>query len=68
MGFVVLEGCRAMTDLPDNRSLKFLTDADLQQPFIIERISQWWGCSLAEARDAKGQELRRRTQTTERPR
>jgi hypothetical protein len=49
-------------------SLFTLTDAELQSPFIVERISQWWGCSLADARDAKGKELLRRTMTTERPR
>jgi len=52
---------------PDHRSLKFLTDEQLHSPFIIENICIWWSCTLAEARDAKGAELRRRTQTTERP-
>lgn len=52
---------------PDHRSLKHLSDKDLHGPFIVERIAQWWGCTLAEARDAKGKELLRRTKTTERP-
>lgn len=58
-----------MTDdpLPDNRSLKFLTDEQLKSPFIIENICIWYGCSLGDARDMKGNELLRRTQTTERP-
>jgi hypothetical protein len=53
--------------IADNRSLKFLTDEQLKHPSIIEQICDWWSCTLAEARDAKGAELRRRTQTTERP-
>ena len=53
--------------LPDNRSLKFLKDAELMANDIIERIMIWHGCSPAEARDAKGAELLRRTRTTERP-
>jgi hypothetical protein len=52
---------------PDRRSLAHLSDKDLQAPFIIEQIARWHGCTLAEARDAKGSELRRRTITTERP-
>lgn len=52
---------------PDHRTLRTLSDADLHAPFIIEKIMRWWGCTPAEARDAKGEELRRRTQTTERP-
>jgi len=52
---------------PDHRSLKHLSDKDLQAPFIIENIARWHGCTLAQARDAKGKELLRRTQTTERP-
>ena len=61
------EGNWAEAMLPENRSLRFMKDSDLHSPFIVERIAQWWGCSLAEARDAKGAELRRRTMTTERP-
>jgi hypothetical protein len=52
---------------PDHRTLRTLSDAELHGPFIIEKIAQWHGCTLAQARDAKGEELRRRTQTTERP-
>jgi len=54
-------------DLPDRRSLAMLTDAELHSPFIIENICIWYGCSLGDARDMKGNELLRRTQTTERP-
>lgn len=57
----------AWGDLPDHRSLSTLTDAELHGPFIIEQIARWHGCTLAQARDAKGHELRRRTMTTERP-
>jgi len=53
---------------PDHRSLKHLSDKELHSPFIIERIAQWHGCTNAEAMAAKGAELLRRTQTTERPR
>lgn len=53
---------------PDNRQLRFMDSKALQAPFIHERVAQWWGCDMATARDAVGAELRRRTQTTDRPR
>ena len=53
---------------PDGRSLKFLTDRELHAPDIVDRICEWWSCSPEVALKAKGSELRRRTQTTERPR
>jgi hypothetical protein len=56
---------RALT--PDNRSLKHLTDKQLQSPWIIDQIMIWHGCTPDAARDAKGAEIRRRTSTTERP-
>lgn len=54
-------------DLPDNRSLKFLTDEQLKHPSIIEQICGWWAYTPGIALKAKGDELRRRTLTTERP-
>ena len=51
--------------LADNRSLKFLTEAELHGPFIIEKIAQWHGCTLAEARDRRGVECLRRLTTTD---
>lgn len=53
--------------LPDRRSLKMLTDHELKSMGAIERVSIWHGVSLGTARDMIGAELRRRTQTTERP-
>lgn len=54
--------------LPDGRSLRFLKDAELHASDIVDRICGWWSCSPEVALKAKGSELRRRTQTTERPR
>ena len=53
--------------LADGRSLKFLTDKELTAPDIVARICEWRSCSPEVALKAKGAELRRRTQTTERP-
>lgn len=27
---------------PDRRSLKYLTEAELHGPFILEKIQRWW--------------------------
>jgi len=51
--------------MTDNRNLSSLSDAALQDPHIVWRLTQLWGCTPAEALAAKGAELRRRTQTTE---
>jgi len=69
MGALLLDGERQVTDetLPDGRSLKFLKDAELHHPSIIEQICEWWGCTPDIALKAKGKELLRRTMTTERP-
>lgn len=61
------DGSWAAALLPDRRSLKHLSDAELHGPFIIDKIAQWHDCSLGDARDRVGAELLRRTKTTERP-
>jgi hypothetical protein len=51
--------------LPDHRSLKPMTTEELTGPFIKEKVAQWHGISLGEARDMIGAELRRRTRTND---
>lgn len=50
---------------PDRRSLKYLTEAELHGPFILEKIQRWWGCTLGDALEMKGAECRRRTTTND---
>lgn len=54
---------RALT--PDHRSLKFLTDKELHDPFILSRIQQWHGCTMGDALAMRGAECRRRTTTND---
>lgn len=61
------EGNWSEAMLPDHRSLRFMKDSDLHSPFIVEHICRWWNCSPEVALKAKGDELLRRTKTTERP-
>jgi len=49
----------------DHRSLKFLTEAELQHPFILHKIQQWHGCTMGDALEMRGAECRRRTTTTD---
>lgn len=49
---------RALT--PDRRSLKFLTEAELHDPFILHKIQQWHGCDMEAAQGILEEELGQR--------
>jgi hypothetical protein len=49
----------------DHRDLRFCTTPELTGMGAIERVAQWHGVSLGEARDLIGEEMRRRQTTTD---
>ena len=53
--------------LPDGRDLRFCTSDELTSMGAIERVAQWHGCTMGEARDRIGAEMLRRTTTTDFP-
>lgn len=51
--------------VPDRRSLKFCTTEELNAPFALEAIQRWYGCSMGDALEMRGAEMRRRTTTND---